>query len=58
MLTTCWGEAKCSAIRPGAAWVRIDMHRVGRIESSFLEATVVMKKLNPQIIEDGQGHFT
>lgn len=53
----CWGGAKCSAIRPGVAWGRGKMHREGRIDSSFLEATRITKTLNPQIIEEGKGHF-
>lgn len=46
MLIICWGEVKCSVIRLGVVWVRIDMYRVGRIEFFFLEVIVVMKKLN------------
>lgn len=57
VLALCWGETKCSAMRPGAAWVRTKTHRAGKIDPSVLEATTVLKTLNVWIIEDGQGYF-
>lgn len=31
------------------------IHRAGRRDLFFLEATIVMKKVNPQITDEGQG---
>lgn len=43
MTRFCEG-AKYSAIGPAEAWVSTKRHRAGRIDSSFLKATIIMKK--------------
>lgn len=54
ILTLCWGETN-STLRPRAVWVKTKMLKAGMRDLTFLKVIIVMKKVNPQITDEGQG---
>ena len=49
------GRNKHSTLRPEAVWVKTKMLKAGMRDLIFLKVTIVMKKVNPQITDEGQG---
>lgn len=46
---------KHSTLRLRAVWVKTKMLKAGMRDLTFLKVIIVMKKVNPQITDEGQG---